>query len=127
MTSTEKLKQYAKDEDYYSIGEMAAILDRRPATLRQWEREHRLPQELLPVRDENSARRYWHRSQIAGLREWMKEHANIGAGIQAALEARSIQVEELSKDAEQRALEGRRKPRKTSQDTTKTTDEGEEK
>jgi hypothetical protein len=54
------------------IREAAARLDRKPATLRSWERYGWLPPELLPERDQNG-RRTWSERQVERLGEWMLE------------------------------------------------------
>ena len=54
------------------IGDAAAELDRKVGTLRKWERDGRLPTDLLPERDERE-RRFWTREQIEGIKRWMRE------------------------------------------------------
>lgn len=52
------------------IIDVAHELDRVPHTLRTWEREGRLPEELLPHRDERGWR-YWTEDQVEGLKKWI--------------------------------------------------------
>lgn len=54
------------------ITEAAELLNRRPHTIRDWERKGVLPKEL---RSNRSSRgwRYWTSKQIQEIREWMKE------------------------------------------------------
>jgi hypothetical protein len=56
----------------YSIGEVAHIVHRRPATVRAWDRTGALPEDLRPVRGDNG-RRYWTAEQVQGIKEWIKE------------------------------------------------------
>lgn len=56
--------------NYLTIGEVAKELGRVSHTLRQWERDNRLPKELLPSRDENGWR-IWTRDQVELLKEWI--------------------------------------------------------
>lgn len=46
------------------------FLDREPGTLRKWERQERLPKELIPERDEND-RRYWNEKKLEAIKQWM--------------------------------------------------------
>lgn len=59
-------------EQVVYITEAAELLDRRPGTLRKWEREGRLPEDLLPKRDERQ-HRYWTEKQIELIKSWMYE------------------------------------------------------
>jgi len=53
-----------------TIGEVAKELGRVSHTIRQWERDKRLPEHLLPDRDENGWR-IWTKSQVEQLRQWI--------------------------------------------------------
>ena len=55
------------------IREVAEALDRRPATLRSWERYGWLPGHLLPHRNERGWR-WWSPVQVEGLKAWMLEN-----------------------------------------------------
>ena len=57
-------------ERLYSIGEAAEALDRVPHTLRIWIYQNRLPEHLLPQRDDRNWR-YWTEEQIEGLKQWV--------------------------------------------------------
>lgn len=52
------------------IREAAEMLDRKPATLRSWERYGWLPKELRSQRGTRGWR-FWTPAQIEGIREWM--------------------------------------------------------
>ena len=55
-----------------TIGEVSKELGRVAHTIRQWERDKRLPIELLPGRDENGWR-VWSPDQVEGLKKWIEE------------------------------------------------------
>ena len=57
-------------DNYLTIGEVARELGRVSHTIRQWERDKRLPEHLLPSRDENGWR-VWSRKQVDQLRQWI--------------------------------------------------------
>jgi len=59
-------------ERLYTIGEVADELDRVPHTIRIWIYQKRLPDELLPQRDERNWR-YWTDEQLDGLKKWVVE------------------------------------------------------
>lgn len=52
------------------IIDVAHALDRVPHTLRVWEREGRLPEHLMPHRDERGWR-YWTEDQVDGMKQWL--------------------------------------------------------
>lgn len=54
------------------IGDAAVLLNRRRATIRGWEREQMLPQELRSYRDTRGWR-YWTPDQIIGIKRWIIE------------------------------------------------------
>lgn len=58
------------NERLYTIGEVADELDRVPHTIRIWIYQNRLPDELLPQRDERNWR-YWTEDQLDGLKQWV--------------------------------------------------------
>lgn len=62
-------------EDKIYIGELAKIIHRRPNTIRQWEREKRLPEHLQSHRpsDEEGLLgwRYWTQGQVEQIKQWM--------------------------------------------------------
>ena len=53
-----------------TIGEVSKEVGRVSHTIRQWERDGRLPKRLLPGRDENGWR-VWTVEQVEGLKEWI--------------------------------------------------------
>ena len=59
-------------ERLYTIGEVADELDRVPHTIRIWIYQNRLPDELLPQRDERNWR-YWTEKQLYELKQWVVE------------------------------------------------------
>lgn len=58
---------------YYTIREAAEKLNRRPATLRAWERDGKLPPELRPIRNDRGWRCYTD-AQVLGLARWIEEN-----------------------------------------------------
>ena len=54
------------------MGELARRVDRRPATIRNWQRLKLLPEGLLPKRDERN-HRYWTEEQVEGIKKWLIE------------------------------------------------------
>lgn len=65
----------------YSISEAAVLLDRSPQTLRSWDRNHSMPVELRPKRDEQN-NRYWTPELIEQIKKWIVDnHFHPGRGI----------------------------------------------
>jgi DNA-binding transcriptional MerR regulator len=54
------------------IAELGKLLDRRPATIRMWERDGFLPKHLRAQRDSRN-RRYWTIEQAAEISKWMRD------------------------------------------------------
>src|SRR5690606_38407703 len=70
-----------RTEDLVGIREAAEFLNRRPATLRMWEREGKLPKGLRPRRNSRGWRE-WTKAQLEEIkREWMPKHAVQGSGL----------------------------------------------
>jgi len=66
----------------YYIGEVAEELDRVPHTIRIWQYQNRLPDNLLPFRDERGWR-YWTSEQVEELKAWvLSEDLRPGKGLQ---------------------------------------------
>jgi len=61
------------EQDRHYIGEVAQKLNRKPHTIRVWIYQHKLPNSLLPYRDEKNWR-YWTSEQIDGLKAWIIEN-----------------------------------------------------
>lgn len=57
-------------ERRYPIGEVAFILKRKPHTVRVWAYQDKLPEHLLPHRDDRG-HRYWTDEQVSGLQQWI--------------------------------------------------------
>lgn len=94
------------------IREVAAELNRTPATLRHWEREKLLPESLRPQRNARGWR-CWSPEQVQGIKDWIAEtERHPGKGIRAALHARGIDVPPASAEEQERILAGQRRPRK---------------
>lgn len=88
------------------------MLDRAPATLREWERSEVLPQDLRPSRSSRGWRT-WTPEQIEGIRQWMQTAGRTpGRGIREALASRGIEIDPPSAEEQERILEGQRRPRK---------------
>jgi MerR HTH family regulatory protein len=65
-------KDTGKVEATVTIRELGEALNRKPATIRDWERRGILPEELVPVR--NSRRwRCWTPEQVDGIQTWMDQ------------------------------------------------------
>lgn len=54
----------------YSIGEVAEELNRVPHTIRIWIYQNKLPENLLPQRDDRNWR-WWTEEQLEGLKQWV--------------------------------------------------------
>lgn len=59
-------------EEQFSISDVCRKLNRRPNTVRGWDREGILPEHLKSKRMENGWR-YWTQDQIDGLADWIRE------------------------------------------------------
>ncbi len=55
-----------------TIGQAAEQLNRKPGTIRKWEREKLLPEDCVPVRD-GRGRRYFSPEQIELIKQWIKD------------------------------------------------------
>lgn len=61
-----------KNDNRIYISEAAAILNRRPDTLRKWDR-HELPKKLRSSREESGRKwRYWTPAKIKGILAWIE-------------------------------------------------------
>lgn len=64
------------------ISELAAIIDRRPNTVRGWLRDERLPAELRPQRRGETGWRCWTVEQVTGILAWMSRERMVpGSGL----------------------------------------------
>lgn len=52
------------------IKELSGLIDRKPATIRAWERDDALPDHLRSSRDERGWR-YWTDEKVTQIREWL--------------------------------------------------------
>lgn len=59
-------------KNFIYIKDSAKFLDRQVGTLRKWDREKTLPDELRPQRDDRD-RRYWTQDQLDSIKKWLKE------------------------------------------------------
>lgn len=89
------------------IREAGELLDRRPATIRMWEREHLLPKKLRPQRSDRGWR-YWTYEQIEQIGNWMREK-DMRPG-------KGLPHYDPDPEALHRHLEGQRRPRKHRED-----------
>lgn len=72
--------------DTFSIGELGEKIDRKPHTIRGWERSGRLPVQLRGSRDDRG-RRIYTREQVLAIEQWMKDSLpKPGAGLPYAKE-----------------------------------------
>jgi len=56
------------------IREAAALLNRRMGTLRKWDQDGVLPEELRPHRGHGGSQwRFWTPDQIEGIKEWIRK------------------------------------------------------
>jgi hypothetical protein len=60
-------------QELVTIREVAAAIDRKPATLRDWERRGILPKSLRPVARNSRRWRCWRPEQVEGIKQWMEE------------------------------------------------------
>lgn len=58
-------------KQFLTIGEVSKELGRVSHTIRQWQRDGRLPEELLPGRNENGWR-VWSAEQVEAMKEWIE-------------------------------------------------------
>lgn len=65
--------QTTEGEIRYRIGEAAELLDRSPHTLRSWDRNESMPDDLRPYRDE-LGHRYWTPELIERIKAWIQEN-----------------------------------------------------
>lgn len=69
------------NQDRHYIGEVSERLNRKPHTIRVWIYQNKLPEHLLPYRDEKNWR-YWTSDQIEGLKNWIiSEDVRPGKGL----------------------------------------------
>jgi len=69
---TEKIRYNdTMENDRWYISEVAKIVNRRPATVRQWDRDKVLPRRLRAKRDGRG--RWWTGAQVDGIIDWMRE------------------------------------------------------
>jgi hypothetical protein len=63
------------DVDFYTVGQLAEALNRRPVTIRKWEREGIIPRSLFsaPSKDPRGRRRLYTRAQIQGMVDIARE------------------------------------------------------
>ena len=54
------------------MGQLCQLIDRRPATVRDWERRDVLPHHLRGHRDKPNGKRWWVQEQVDGILAWMK-------------------------------------------------------
>lgn len=59
-------------EERIYIKDAAAQLNRRIGTIRKWELEGRLPDELIPKRNDRGWR-YWTQQQLEETKQWMED------------------------------------------------------
>ena len=57
----------------FYIDELAAVVHRKPDTIRKWQRAGMLPNHLLPKRGARNWR-YWTAKQVVGITKWMKNN-----------------------------------------------------
>jgi hypothetical protein len=64
-----------QETEFYTLGELARVLNRKTVTLRKWENEGILPKPayMFPSSDPRGKRRLYTKEQILGLRDIAKE------------------------------------------------------
>lgn len=68
------------DPDKVYLIELAEKINRKPNTIRIWERNGILPKKLVPKRDDRGWR-YWTPKQVEDMKVWMeREHVGPGRG-----------------------------------------------
>jgi hypothetical protein len=75
-TMTERERPTTREAGRFYIDELAPIVNRKPDTIRKWERADMLPQHLKPKRGSRDWR-YWTDNQVYGPRgilKWMKNN-----------------------------------------------------
>ncbi len=75
----------SENETKLQIGDVALMLGRVAHTIRGWEREGRLPENLRSHRDERGWR-YWTPDQVEGIKQWIiDEDIRPGKGLRTHL------------------------------------------
>lgn len=70
------------DDGHIYLGELALLLNRRPNTIRHWERSGRLPRRLRPSRNGPKGWRSWTPDQVEAIKEWMEAERMVpGSGL----------------------------------------------
>lgn len=92
-----------EENDRIYIADAAAMLNRRPATLREWERSGILPRKLRSKRSDRQWR-YWTSEQIEEIQQWMQE-IDLRPG-------KGLPHYHPTEEQINHHLEGQRKPRK---------------
>jgi hypothetical protein len=52
------------------INALGVLINRKPHTIRGWERDGSLPKQLRGTKD-SRGRRWWNQEQVDGIRDWM--------------------------------------------------------
>ena len=74
MISTRYIKDIkTREPGRFYIDELAAVVNRKPDTIRKWERAGMLPEHLLPERGAREWR-YWTTKQVVGIVKWMHDN-----------------------------------------------------
>jgi len=76
----------SENEIQLQIGDVALMLGRVAHTVRGWERDGRLPEELRSKRDDRGWR-YWTPEQVEGIKQWIIDNdIRPGKGLRKHLE-----------------------------------------
>lgn len=64
----------------YSISDLAEEIDRTKQTIRNWDRQGRLPERLRPMRVGPKGWRRWSPEQVEGIKQWMQDKRMFSGG-----------------------------------------------
>lgn len=75
LSSPRKATLFGKEINFYTVGELARALNRKPVTIRKWEADGVIPKAtfIAPSSDKRGKRRLYTEDQIAGLVRIAKE------------------------------------------------------
>jgi hypothetical protein len=73
-----RIKRWLQNPDRVYLDQLSIAINRKPNTIRIWERSGLLPEQLFPHRDERDWR-YWDVAQVKEMQAWMSKEL-IGPG-----------------------------------------------
>jgi len=91
-----------KEVEFYTVGALAQVLNRKPVTIRKWETEGIIPKPtfIAPSPDKRGKRRLYTREQILGIKQIAREEGVLepnSNGAWKSLESTEFRAKVLSK------------------------------